>query len=66
MAENILTPNAIWQGAEIPEKIEYEVVSKMIDGDYTISHILVNANKTDDGQVKIYCELCEKNGNENH
>ncbi len=64
MAENILTPNAIWQGAEIPEKIEYEVVSKIIDGDYTISHILVNANKTDDGQVKVYCELCEKNANE--
>ena len=62
MADNILTPNAIWQGVEIPDKIEYEIVSKMIDGDYTISNILVNANKVDDGQVKIYCELCEKNG----
>ncbi len=65
MAENILTPNAIWQGIEIPDNVEYEVVSKTIDGEYTISHILVNANKTNDGQVKVYCELCEKNDKSN-
>ncbi len=54
MTGNILTPAKIWADFKIDETPKIEVISESVVDDILVTHVYIDGEKTENGQVKIY------------